>query len=77
MGGQGRPGRTDVQHKDRREMETLYVKQDPGGKITVVGHGTLSEDVRGFRCVMFCIILSSPEQITSFETFIMGNGFTS
>jgi hypothetical protein len=77
MRGQGRHGRTDVQHKDHREMGTLYVKQDPCGKITMVGHGTLSEDVRGSRCVMFYIILSSPEQISSFETFIMGNGFTS
>ena len=58
-------------------METLYVKQEPGGKITVVEHGTLSEEVRGSRCVMFCTILSSLEQISSFETLIMGNGFTS
>jgi len=61
MKGQGRHGRTDVQHKDHRKMKTLYVKQEPGGKITVVGHGTLSEDVRGPRCVMFCTILSSPD----------------
>jgi len=66
-----------MQHKHHCRMETLYIKQEPGGKITVVEHGTLSEDVRGSRCVMFDTILSSPEQISSFETLIMGNGFTS
>jgi hypothetical protein len=77
MKGQGRHGRSDIQHKGHRQMETLYVKQDPGGKITMVGHGTLSEYMRGSRCVMFYTILSSPKQISSFETFIMWNGFTS
>ena len=65
-----------MQRKHHRQMETLYVKQEPGGKITVVEHGTLSEDVSGSRCVTFYTILSSPEQISSFETLIMGNGFT-
>lgn len=77
MKGQGRHGRTDMQHKHLCQMETLYVKQEPGGKITVVQHGTLLEDVRGSRCVMFYTILSTPEQISNFETLIMGNGFTS
>ena len=77
MKGQGSHRRTDMQHKHDRHMETLYVKQEPGGKITVVEHGTVSEDVRGSRCVLFYTILSSPEQIRSFETLIMGNGFTS
>jgi len=77
MKGQGRHGRRDMQHKDLRQMETPYVKQEPGGKITMLGHETVSEDVRGSRCVMFYTILSSPEQISSFETLIMGNGFTS
>jgi hypothetical protein len=65
-----------MQHKGRCQMETLYVKQEPGGKITMVGCGTLSEDVRGSRCVMFCTILSSPEQISSIQTSIRGKGLT-
>jgi hypothetical protein len=77
MKGQGRHRRTDVQHKDHHQIETPYVKQEPGGKITILRHGTVSQDVRGSRCVMFCTVLSSPEQISSFETLIMGNGFTS
>jgi hypothetical protein len=77
MIGQGRHGRTEIQHKDHRQMENVYVKQEPGSKIKMVEHGTLSEDVRGSRCVMFYIILSSFEQTSNFESLIMGNGFTS
>jgi hypothetical protein len=74
MKGQGRHGRIDMQHKDHCQMETVYIKQEVGGKISMVEHGTLSGDLRRSGCVMFYTITGSFEQISLFETLITGNG---
>jgi KRAB domain-containing zinc finger protein len=65
MKGQGRHRRTDVQHKDHRQMETPYVKQEPGGKITMLGHGTVSEDMRGSSSAYFANHISDDEALPS------------
>jgi hypothetical protein len=74
MKGQERHGRIDTQHEDCCQMETVYVKQEVGGMVSMAEHGILSEDVRRSRCVMFYTILGLFEQISMLETLIMGNG---